>query len=176
MRTRCAPCSRRMGSCRWYRSSRSATSNRPGLRRSKPMATILLVEDEPNISAIILFKLRREGHEVLHVGTVAAARDAGATWDLVLLDSSLPGEDPLALLADLRAHTPVVVMTESRDDITPDVASSLGAAAIVRKPFKPTVLARLVAEIARVGKGDADHSAGNMPGGLMGTMTAEAAR
>jgi DNA-binding response OmpR family regulator len=139
------------------------------------MATILLVEDEPNISAIILFKLRREGHDVLHVETAAAARDAGATWDLVLLDSSLPGEDALGLLADLRPDAPVVVMTESRDDSTPDIARALGAAAIVRKPFKPTVLARVVAEVARGGKGDADHSAGNLTGGLMGTMTAEAA-
>jgi DNA-binding response OmpR family regulator len=140
------------------------------------MATILLVEDEPNIAAIILFKLRREGHLVDCVETAAAARGAGATWDLVLLDSSLPGEDALALLGELREHAPVVVMTESRDDSTPDIARSMGAAAIVPKPFKPTVLARVVAEIVAARKSDEDHSPGNIPGGLMGTMTAEAAR
>ncbi len=120
------------------------------------MARILLVEDEPNISAIILFKLRREGHEVDHVETVAAARPALGGHDLLVLDSSLPGEDAIGLLTEMHGALPTLVMTESRDETTPDVARAAGAAAVVRKPFKPTVLARLVAELTR--KGDEGHS------------------
>lgn len=112
------------------------------------MANVLLVEDEPNIAGIILYKLRREGHVVTHVESAAAAREQQQSWDLVLLDTSLPGEDALALLADMRGACPVAVMTESLDETTPGAGMKMGAAAVVRKPFKPTLLARLVLELA----------------------------
>ena len=119
------------------------------------MASVLVVEDEPNIAGIILYKLRREGHRVDHAETAAAARVLSGPWDVVLLDSSLPGEDALALLADLHGAVPVAVMTESGDVETPRTARARGAAATVRKPFKPTLLARLVAELAAVSRADA---------------------
>ncbi|MFN2465788.1 MAG: response regulator [Candidatus Dormibacteria bacterium] len=137
------------------------------------MARVLVVEDEPNISAIILFKLRREGHIVAHVETGAAARDAGEKWDMVLLDSSLPGEDALELLAHFRGRFPVVVMTESLDEHTPAAAMAVGAVATVRKPFKPTVLARLVADVTRFPKGDAHHSVEATADQLITTVGAE---
>ena len=132
-------------------------------------ANVLLVEDEPNIAGIILYKLRREGHVVAHATTAAGARALSGRWDLVLLDSSLPGEDSLALLTELRQQGPVAVMTESRDESTPGVALELGATAIVRKPFKPTLLARLVLELTSP-KGDANHSAEGRGGELIPSM------
>ncbi|MGI8609382.1 MAG: response regulator [Candidatus Dormibacteria bacterium] len=133
---------------------------------------VLVIEDEPNIAGIILYKLRREGHAVDHADSAASARLLRAPWDVVLLDSSLPGEDAMRLLTELRAGAPVVVMTESRDEETPNLALRLGAAAIVRKPFKPTLLARLVLEVLSLPKGDADHSYGPPAGGLITTMSA----
>lgn len=133
------------------------------------MAKVLVVEDEPNIAGIILYKLRREGHVVDHAETAAAARGLCGPWDVVLLDSSLPGEDALALLTDLRDQAPVAVMTESRDEVTAGVARRLGASATVRKPFKPTLLARLVLELLTP-KGDASHSAGPVRGELIAPM------
>ena len=122
------------------------------------MASVLLIEDEPNIAAIILYKLRREGHRVDHAQTAAAARELAGPWEVVLLDSSLPGEDALALLTELSSHGPVAMMTESRDEETPRMAYASGAAATVRKPFKPTLLARLVAELAAGRRHDGDHT------------------
>jgi DNA-binding response OmpR family regulator len=121
------------------------------------MARVLVVEDEPNIAEIILFKLRREGHAVSHVESAVAARLAEGAWDLVILDSSLPGEDALELLGEMCVRSPVAVMTESRDLTTGDLARHAGASAVVAKPFKPTLLARLVAELV-AGKGDLNHS------------------
>lgn len=113
------------------------------------MSRILLVEDEPNIAEIIRFKLTREGHEVTGVETLGEMRErlAGLAPDLILLDASLPGEDPLGWLAESREGHLVVILTELHDEATPRRAAQAGAAATVGKPFKPTQLARLVAEL-----------------------------
>ena len=114
------------------------------------MARVLLVEDEPNIASIILFKLQREQHDVRWESTAQAVIDAAAAMqpNLILLDSSLPDGDAFQLLDILARRGPVVMMTEFRDRATPERARQLGAAAIVEKPFKPTQLARLVAQLA----------------------------
>src|SRR2546429_681319 len=53
------------------------------------MARVLLVEDEPNIASIIVFKLDREGHQVRWESSASAvlARKQGAA--LVIRDRSL---------------------------------------------------------------------------------------
>jgi len=114
------------------------------------MARVLLVEDESNIASIIVFKLEREGHEVhWESRAVEVAGTAEAFMpELVLLDSSLPDGDSFSLLSLLTARGPVVMMTEFRDATTPDRARAGGAVATVEKPFKPTQLARLVAQLA----------------------------
>ena len=113
------------------------------------MARVLLVEDEPNIGSIIVFKLEREGHQVRWESSAAAVPGAAQALqpDLVLLDSSLPDGDAFVLLTSLVAHHPVVMMTEFRDTGTPPRAREAGAVATVEKPFKPTQLARLVAQL-----------------------------
>jgi DNA-binding response OmpR family regulator len=113
------------------------------------MARVLLVEDEPNIASIIVFKLKREGHEVRWESSALAVPGAAVAFqpDLVLLDSSLPDGDAFVLLATLVGQHPVVMMTEFRDTTTPQQARSAGAVATVEKPFKPTQLARLVAQL-----------------------------
>jgi DNA-binding response OmpR family regulator len=113
------------------------------------MARVLLVEDEPNIASIIIFKLEREGHRVAHESSASNVLAAAGSFtpDLVLLDSTLPDGDPFALLSTLAPRMPVVMMTEFRDNATPAKARSAGASATVEKPFKPTQLARLVAQL-----------------------------
>lgn len=113
------------------------------------MARVLLVEDEPNIASIIVFKLEREGHEVRWESSAVAVPAAAAANrpELILLDSSLPDGDAFALLTTLAVQYPVVMMTEFRDRTTPQRATAAGAVATVEKPFKPTQLARLVAQL-----------------------------
>ena len=113
------------------------------------MARVLLVEDEPNIASIIVFKLEREGHQVRWESSALAVAAAAELLepDLVLLDSSLPDGDAFALLAALAVLHPVVMMTEFRDTTTPQRAKAAGAVETVEKPFKPTQLARLVAQL-----------------------------
>jgi DNA-binding response OmpR family regulator len=114
------------------------------------MARVLLIEDEPNIASIIVFKLEREGHQVRWEPNAPAVLRSAAEFgpELVLLDSSLPDGDPFALLTALTPVGPVVMLTEFRDLATPGRARTGGAVATVQKPFKPTQLARLVAQLA----------------------------
>jgi DNA-binding response OmpR family regulator len=117
------------------------------------MARVLVVEDEPNIATIIVFKLTREGHEVRCVTTAASVPGAmeASRPDLVLLDSTLPDGDAFDLLPALVPGSVVVMMTEFRDLVTPGRARAAGARATVEKPFKPTQLARLVAQLVPAG-------------------------
>src|SRR5919201_2198095 len=113
------------------------------------MARVLLIEDEPNIASIIVFKLEREGHQVqweLEAHDVVAAADRMQP-ELVILDSSLPDADPFQVLSALSSRQPVVMLTEFRDRDTPQRARRAGAVATVEKPFKPTQLARLVPQL-----------------------------
>lgn len=77
---------------------------------------ILVIEDEENIADSLLTGLREEGYRVEH----AADGDAGwdrlqsGSWDLVLLDWWLPGQDGLTLLHRFRERdrrTPVLLLT-----------------------------------------------------------------
>jgi len=114
------------------------------------MARVLVVEDEPNIGAIIVFKLEREGNTVTWVTDAARVAAAAAAFgpDLVLLDSTLPDADAFLLLERLVGGSLVVMLTEFRDTVAPERARRAGAVATVEKPFKPTQLARLVAQLA----------------------------
>ena len=114
---------------------------------------ILLVEDNPDDEAIILRTLRRyqvtNEVEVAHDGAEAldylfangkyAARDAGATPAIVLLDLKLPKIDGLEVLRRIRAAeatrlTRVVVLTSSEQE--EDLVNSyrFGCNSFVRKP------------------------------------------
>jgi DNA-binding response OmpR family regulator len=59
---------------------------------------ILIIEDEPGIAEFLVRGLSEEGYAVAHVedGQHAWLRLRSDTWDLVILDWWLPGEDGLA--------------------------------------------------------------------------------
>lgn len=76
---------------------------------------ILVIEDEPRIADFLLRGLREEGYTVEHAadGPLASLRLATETWDLVLLDWWLPGEDGLQVLQRFRQKnrvTPVLFL------------------------------------------------------------------
>ena len=109
------------------------------------MASILVVEDDSNITSLLEFMFEREGHAVtlLADGEVAYRHIISKPApDLVLLDSMLPYRDGLRLLGVLRAQpgwasVPVVMLTArslERDIVT---ALDAGANDYVIKPFQP---------------------------------------
>jgi DNA-binding response OmpR family regulator len=58
-------------------------------------ATILLVEDEPDLAQVILRELNRAGYVMIHVqdGLSALERHASDAPDLIILDWMLPELD-----------------------------------------------------------------------------------
>jgi two-component system response regulator QseB len=123
-------------------------------RDDAPRGHVLVVEDEPMIGRILEHKLVREGHRVTLVRDTHAAHAAleQGDVDLALVDATLD-RDGLTFMSEM-ATTPGasprcgwVAMVEQRDAQAPQRAASAGAAAVVRKPFKPTAVAALVLDL-----------------------------
>ena len=107
------------------------------------MASILIVDDEPNIRRMVGALLASEGYEVRDAadGATGVARAAESEPDAVLLDLMMPGElDGLATLARLREATPdvPVIMMSGRAGLADAVkATKLGAFNFLEKPLSP---------------------------------------
>lgn len=115
---------------------------------------ILIVEDDPDISAPLAEFLAGKGYAVQVAGSVEAADAALRTFaaDLILLDVMLPGEDGLALCRRLRANGgPRIIMLTALDEPTDKVVGlEMGADDYVSKPFDlRELLARIRAVLRR---------------------------
>jgi DNA-binding response OmpR family regulator len=116
---------------------------------------ILLIEDEPGIADFVVRGLSEEGYAVTHAATGPSGwiELQRQTWDLVLLDWWLPGEDGISLLRrfrELNRATPVLFLT-ARDAISDRVAGlDAGADDYLCKPFAfEELLARTRAMLRR---------------------------
>jgi DNA-binding response OmpR family regulator len=114
---------------------------------------ILVVEDDPGISAFLIRGLRAEGYGTVVAATVPAARHvlAGADVDLVLLDLGLPKGDGEEILTWLRAtghQQPVIILT-ARSEVHHKVRGlNAGANDYMTKPFAfDELLARIRAAL-----------------------------
>jgi DNA-binding response OmpR family regulator len=117
---------------------------------------ILVVDDEPDLRALLEDYLKLQGFSVRSAPDAAALDRALAARipDLVALDINLPGESGLAALARLRRQglrVGVILLTALGE--TPDRVMGLGSGAddYLVKPFEPReLLARIRAVIRRV--------------------------
>jgi two-component system nitrogen regulation response regulator NtrX len=115
------------------------------------MASVLIVDDEPNIRRMLAALLAGEGYEVRDApdGESGIAAAAEVPPDAVLLDLMMPGPlDGLATLARLRQRDPElpVIMMSGRAGLSDAVrATKLGAFNFLEKPLSPeSVLLALI--------------------------------
>ncbi|MDR6512390.1 two-component system OmpR family response regulator [Novosphingobium capsulatum] len=114
---------------------------------------ILLVDDEAALREVLADYLVRQGFAVVQAGNAveARARIAGETFDLVLLDIMMPGEDGLSLcrhLAESRA-LPVIFITAKGESTDRIVGLEIGADDYVVKPFDPRELVARIRSVLR---------------------------
>ena len=109
---------------------------------------ILIVEDDEDISDLLVFMLERENFEVQLVADGGAAREIIRTLpppSLVMLDIMLPYVSGYQLLADIReqaewANVPVMMVSTKTMDKDIKRALNSGATRYVTKPFDPLEL------------------------------------
>jgi DNA-binding response OmpR family regulator len=117
--------------------------------------TIMVVEDEPNIGALIRTYLQRAGYQALWVrtGEDALAELRRHPIVLVVLDIGLPGIDGFEVCRRISGQVPVIMLT-ARDEEPDRVAGlEVGADDYVSKPFSPReLIARIRAVLRRSGQ------------------------
>ncbi len=118
--------------------------------------TIMVVEDEPNIGALVRTYLERAGYRALWVrsGEDALIELRRHPVRLVVLDIGLPGIDGFEVCRRIAGQVPVIMLT-ARDEEPDRVAGlEVGADDYVSKPFSPRELtARVKAVLRRAGRG-----------------------
>ncbi len=119
------------------------------------MATILIVDDEPNIRNNLATFVRGLGHdvEVAPDGPAALAALERKAADVVLTDVRMAGMDGLALLQEIRRRRPesvVVVMTAYATVAGAVEAMRAGAYDYLVKPFSLDSVAMLLTRVLEV--------------------------
>jgi two-component system, OmpR family, response regulator BaeR len=122
-------------------------------------ATILIVEDEADLSGIVADYVTAAGYaaEVLADGREALARIQQKSPDLIVLDIMLPGIDGVALCKAVRGFSdvPIIMVTAKVQEIDRLLGLETGADDYLCKPFSPRELvARIKAILRRQRKPD----------------------
>jgi two-component system phosphate regulon response regulator PhoB len=117
---------------------------------------VLVVDDEPDIVALVAYHLAKAGYRVSTAATgpdtIRAAREERPA--LVVLDLMLPGMSGFEVLEKLRAHdatrdVAVLMLTARKEEPDRIRGLTLGADDYLTKPFSPAELVLRVAAILR---------------------------
>jgi len=122
-------------------------------------ARVLVVDDEPDITALVAYHLARAGYRVKTAATGTEALEAveAEPPDLIVLDLMLPGRSGLDVLADLRRREEtrdigVILLTARREEVDRIKGLAEGADDYLTKPFSPDELVlRVKAVLRRLG-------------------------
>jgi DNA-binding response OmpR family regulator len=134
---------------------------------------ILLIEDDPTISELVAYNLRRAGYEVMqeHNGRAGLQTALTQPVDLVLMDLMLPGLDGMAASREIvrrKPALPIIMLTARSERETVLAGFELGADDYITKPFDLEVLlARIQARLRRAPMGA--PVAGTARGAALGT-------
>jgi two-component system alkaline phosphatase synthesis response regulator PhoP len=117
------------------------------------MATILIIEDEPELVKVLRDYLENAGFsvETAYRGDTGLALWERARPDLVLLDLNLPGVDGLDVAREIRrkAETPIIMLTARVEEMDQLVGLELGADDYITKPFSPRIVVSKVRAVLR---------------------------
>jgi len=119
-------------------------------------ATVLVVEDEPQIQELVAVNLEHIGHKVLRAASAEEAEAAirAALPDVLVLDWMLPGESGLAFARRLRSDErtrdlPILMLTARAMEQDKLSGLEAGADDYLTKPFSPKELAARIKAVLR---------------------------
>ncbi|KQM18455.1 response regulator [Novosphingobium sp. Leaf2] len=117
-------------------------------------AHIAVVEDDPDIAAMVATMLQANGYRASTAADGAALRTLlGRSSDiaLVVLDLNLPGESGLDICRWLRrtGTLPVIILTARGDPIDRVIGLEIGADDYLAKPFEPRELLARIRSVLR---------------------------
>jgi DNA-binding response OmpR family regulator len=119
-----------------------------------PKATILVVDDEPDVREVLEEYFVAHGYAAIGAASASAARAMAAQHpiDVALVDIHMPGEDGLSLARHLReryARTAIIMLTSAGTVVDRIVGLEMGADDYVPKPFDPRELLARVKSVLR---------------------------
>jgi DNA-binding response OmpR family regulator len=114
--------------------------------------SVLVVDDEPSIRLLCKVNLELDGYRVLEADTLEEARRHLREGDVnvVLLDVHVGSEDGRRLIAEIRSEWPSVAVALFSGTSGYEAVATVGADAVIPKPF---VLQDLVGTVARLARG-----------------------
>lgn len=125
-------------------------------------ASIVVVDDEPDVLSMVSDYLGRDGYSVTRCASGAELDRTleEAAPDLVVLDVNLPDENGISIARRLQAtrRVPIVMLTGLTDTIDRVVGLEVGADDYVTKPFDLRELAARVRAVLR--RAQAENGAG----------------
>lgn len=128
---------------------------------------ILVVEDQPEISSIVLRYLQSENYaaDLAQDGFSALKLFSQHTFHLVILDVMMPGINGFEVLRDIRniSDVPVIMLTAKGSEDDRITGFDTGADDYIVKPFSPKELIRRVKAILRRVYGDSDEIVLSIP-------------
>jgi len=122
------------------------------------MATVLIVDDEPDIREVMRFALEEGGFRVLEAGHAEDARKLiNERPDLVLLDWMLPGRSGLELAAQIKQSPktrgmPIIMISARGEEEDRVKGLDTGADDYITKPFSPREMVARVNAVLRRSK------------------------
>lgn len=135
----------------------AAAPRQPRPAEAERRCHVLLVDDEPEVLAVLAAGLRDRGHRVVPAGGGLEALGAitdDPTFDLLVTDLSMPGIDGLKLIEEarrLRPGLPAVLVTgfvaEAEDEL--EQAAEAGPMAVLRKPVTAEAISGRITALLR---------------------------
>ena len=117
------------------------------------MRSILIIEDNENLSRGISFLFEKDGFQTHVAPDLAAGRSIlrEQSFDLLILDLGLPDGDGIHFCAELREHSDIPIIILTARDMEIDEVSGLTAGAddYITKPFNPLELLARVKSMMR---------------------------
>ena len=117
------------------------------------MKTILILEDDENLSRGIAFTFQKDGYHTVSAGSIIEGKRALEQYkpDLLILDLGLPDGNGMDLCKEIRTSSKVPIIMLTACDLETDEVSGLlaGADDYITKPFSLSILRARVEALLR---------------------------